>query len=339
VNNGDIKRKTKMMTISKFLLASVAAVALCHSHAAQAQNTFPSKTITVIVPFAAGGASDIIARLVGKSLGETLGQQVIIENVGGAGGTAGAARLAKSEPDGHTLLVHHLAITASASLYKALPYKASEAFAPIGLINSGPYVITARLGFPANNAQEMLAHIKRENGKVTMAHSGIGAGSHLCATLLSQAIGADVNQIAYRGASQSTQDIISENVDLLCEQTVTALPHLEGKKMKGFAVTSITPVAQLPGIPTLDQAGVKGFDLTNWHGLYAPQGTPQPVIEKLNAALQKALADKEVQEKFATLGTEIFPPAERTPAAHATKFQSELARWTEVTKKAGIQPQ
>jgi tripartite-type tricarboxylate transporter receptor subunit TctC len=225
------------------------------------------------------------------------------------------------------------------SLYKALPYKANDAFIPVGLINSGPYVITARLGFPANNAEEMIAHIKRENGKVTMAHSGIGAGSHLCATLLSQAIGAEVNQIAYRGASQSTQDIVSGNVDLLCEQTVTALPHLEGKKMKGFAVTSITPVAQLPDLPTLDKAGVKGFDLTNWHGLYAPKGTPEAVVTKLNAALQKALADKDVQEKFGTLGTEIFPVAERSPAAHAAKFQAELIRWADVTKKAGIQPQ
>jgi tripartite-type tricarboxylate transporter receptor subunit TctC len=328
-----------MMSSSSIFATSVAAVALFLPYAAQAQAEYPSKTINLIVPFAAGGASDIIARLVGKSIGETLGQQVIIENVGGAGGTAGAGRLAKAEPDGYTLLVHHLAIAASASLYKALPYKANEAFAPVGLINSGPYVITARLGFPANNAQEMLAHIKRENGKVTMAHSGIGAGSHLCATLLSQAIGAEVNQIAYRGASQSTQDIISGNVDLLCEQTVTALPHLEGKKVKGFAVTSITPVSQLPDLPTLDQAGVKGFDLTNWHGLYAPQGTPLSVIEKLNAALQKALADKDVQGKFATLGTELFPPAERTPAAHAAKFQAELLRWAEVTKKAGIQPQ
>jgi tripartite-type tricarboxylate transporter receptor subunit TctC len=304
-----------------------------------AQGAYPVKPITLIVPFAAGGASDIIARLVGKSLGETLGQQVIIENVGGAGGTAGAARLAKAEPDGHTLLVHHLAITASASLYKALPYKAESAFEPVGLINAGPYVITARLGFPANTAQEMLAYIKSQNGKVTMAHSGIGAGSHLCATLLSQAIGAEVNQIAYRGASQSTQDIIAENVDLLCEQTVTALPHLESKKMKGFAVTSITPVEQLPGLPTLDQAGVKGFDLTNWHGLYAPKGTPVSVITTLNAALQKALADKEIQARFETIGTELFPPAERTPAAHAAKFAAELARWAEVTKKAGIQPQ
>jgi tripartite-type tricarboxylate transporter receptor subunit TctC len=326
------------MRYSNFLAASV-AVTLSLPTAVRAQAVYPNKPITMIVPFAAGGASDIIARLVGKSIGETLGQQVIIENVGGAGGTAGAARLAKAEPDGHTLLVHHLAITASASLYKALPYKADEAFIPVGLINSGPYVITARLGFPANTAEEMLAHIKRENGKVTMAHSGIGAGSHLCATLLSQAIGAEVNQIAYRGASQSTQDIVSGNVDLLCEQTVTALPHLEGKKMKGFAVTSITPVSQLPDLPTLDKAGVKGFDLTNWHGLYAPKGTPVAVIEKLNAALQKAFSEKDLQEKFVTLGTELFPVAQRTPAAHAAKFQAELLRWAEVTKKAGIQPQ
>ena len=200
----------------RFVLAAASLFAT--TALAGAQGAFPTKPITMIVPFAAGGATDIIARLVGKSIGDTLGQQVVIENVGGAGGTAGAARLAKADPDGHTLLVHHLAITASASLYKALPYKADSAFEPLGLINAGPYVITARLGFPANTAEEMIAQIKKQSGKVTMAHSGIGAGSHLCATLLSQAIGAEVNQIAYRGASQSTQDIISENVDVAVPQ-------------------------------------------------------------------------------------------------------------------------
>ncbi|MGL4636417.1 MAG: tripartite tricarboxylate transporter substrate-binding protein [Beijerinckiaceae bacterium] len=306
---------------------------------AMAQSPYPAKPINMLVPFAAGGASDTIARLVGKSMSETLGQQIIIENVAGAGGTAGAARLAKAEPDGYTLLVHHLAITASASLYANLPYKADTAFTPLGLINSGPYVVTARMGFEANTVQEMLAKIKSSGGKVTMAHSGIGAGSHLCATLMSQAIGAEVTQIPYRGAAQSAQDIIAGNVDLLCEQTVTALPHIETKKVKAFAVTSLTPVAQLPGVPTLDSAGIKGFDLTNWHGLYAPKGTPADVVQKLNAALQKAMSDSEIQKRFVDLGTDLYPVAERTPAAHATKFDAEMKRWAEVIQKAGIKPQ
>jgi tripartite-type tricarboxylate transporter receptor subunit TctC len=306
---------------------------------AMAQSAYPTKPITLIVPFAAGGPSDTIARLVGKSMGETLGQQFIVENVAGAGGTTGAARLAKAEADGHTLLVHHLAIAASASLYKTLPYKPDAAFQTIGLINAGPYVITGRLGFEATTAQEMIAAIRKANGKVTMAHSGVGAGSHLCAVLLSQGIGAEVTQVPYRGAAQSTQDIIAGNVDLLCEQTVSALPHLESKKVKAFAVTSATPVAQLPGIPTLDSVGVKGFELSNWHGMYAPKGTPAAVVEKLNAALQKALNDTEIQKRFIDLGTELFPPAERTPAAHQAKFAAEIARWADVVQKAGIQPQ
>jgi tripartite-type tricarboxylate transporter receptor subunit TctC len=306
---------------------------------AMAQPVYPSKPITLLVPYAAGGASDTIARLIGRSMSETLGQQMVIENVAGAGGTTGAARLAKSEADGHTLLVHHLAIAASASLYKTLPYKPVSAFEPLGLINTGPYVITGRLGFEANTAQELIAAVRKANGKVTMAHSGVGAGSHLCAVLLSQGIGAEVTQVPYRGAAQSTQDIIAGNVDLLCEQTVTALPHLESKKVKAFAVTSITPVAQLPGVPTMDSAGVKGFDLGNWHGLYAPKGTPQAIVTKLNDALQKALNDAEIQKRFIDLGTELFPVAERTPAAHLAKFNAELVRWSDVTKKAGIQPQ
>jgi tripartite-type tricarboxylate transporter receptor subunit TctC len=311
----------------------VASASLAHAQA------YPTKPITLIVPFAAGGPSDTIARLVGKHMSETLGQQLVVENVGGAGGTTGAARLAKAEPDGHTLLVHHLAITASASLFARLPYDPRTAFEPIGLINSGPYVITARLGFPADTAQAMIAEIRKNSGKVTMAHSGIGAGSHLCAVALSQGINADVNQIPYRGAAQSSQDLIAGNVDLLCEQTLSALPHLETKKAKALAVTSLTPVAQLPGVPTLDSIGLKGFELTNWHGLYAPKGTPAPVVAKLNEALGKALADADIVKRFQDLGTDLFPMAERTPAAHRRKFDEELTRWAESVKKAGISPQ
>jgi tripartite-type tricarboxylate transporter receptor subunit TctC len=304
-----------------------------------AQGTYPVKPITMIVPFTAGGASDIIARLVGKSLSATLGQQVIIENLGGAGGTTGSARVAKAEPDGYTLLLHQLALAATATLYKSLPYKVDEAFIPIGLISTGPYIVTARAGFPANTPAEFLQYVKKENGKVTMAHSGIGSGSHLCITLLGQAIGVEFNQIAYRGSTQSTQDLLSGNIDLYCEQALTALPHLETKKIKAIAITSLTQLEQLPDVPTLDKSGLKGFDLANWQGLYAPKGTPPDVIEKINAALQKALAEKEIQEKFSILGTQLFPATERTPVAHAAKFQAELVRWADVTKKAGIQPQ
>jgi tripartite-type tricarboxylate transporter receptor subunit TctC len=321
----------------RIILASL-AIALSIS-LAFAQSVYPSKPVTLIVPFAAGGPSDTIARLIGKSMGETLGQQFVVENVAGAGGTTGAGRLAKSDADGHTLLVHHLAIAASASLYRTLPYKPDAAFEAVGLINTGPYVVTGRLGFEANTAQEMIAAIRKAGGKVTMAHSGVGAGSHLCAVLLSQGINAEVTQVPYRGAAQSTQDIIAGNVDLLCEQTVSALPHLESKKVKAFAVTSSGPVAQLPGVPTLDSAGVKGFELSNWHGLYAPKGTPPAVVTKLNEALQKALNDGEIQKRFVELGTELFPAAERTPAAHQAKFNAEMARWADVVRKANIQPQ
>jgi tripartite-type tricarboxylate transporter receptor subunit TctC len=320
-----------IVTVSALILAASASETLAQA--------YPVKPVTVIVPFAAGGPSDTIARLVSKHMSETLGQQFIIENVGGAGGTTGAARLAKAEADGYTLLVHHLAITASASLFARLPYDPKTAFEPIGLINSGPYVVTARLGFPASTAQEMIAEIKKNSGKVTMAHSGIGAGSHLCAVALSQGINAEVNQVPYRGTAQSSQDLIAGNVDLLCEQTLSALPHLETRKIKALAVTSLTGVKQLPGVPTLDSIGLKGFELTNWHGIYAPRATPPAVIQKLNEALGKALADADIVRRFEDLGTELFAPAERTPAAHRKKFDEELARWADATKKAGIQPQ
>jgi tripartite-type tricarboxylate transporter receptor subunit TctC len=325
--------------MKSWIAGIAAAFAMGLAGSAAAQGAYPNKPVTLIVPFAAGGPSDTIARLIGRSLSEQLGQQFIVENVAGAGGTTGAARLAKATPDGYTLLVHHLAITSGGSLYARLPYDTMTAFAPLGLINAGPYVITARLGFEANTAKELLDRMKKDGPKVTMAHSGIGAGSHLCATILSQTLGVEVTQVPYRGAAQSTQDIIAGNVDLLCEQTISALPHLETKKAKAFAVTSLTRVPQLKDLPTLDEAGVKGFDLTNWHGLYAPKGLPQPIIDRLNAALGKALADPQIVRRFEDLGTELFPAAELTPAAHAKKFEDEFRRWADMVKKAGIAPQ
>jgi tripartite-type tricarboxylate transporter receptor subunit TctC len=306
---------------------------------ALAQAPYPNKPITLIVPFAAGGPSDSIARLVGKHMSETLGQQIIIENIGGAGGTLGATRVAKAAPDGYTILVHHLAITSGASLYSKLQYDTASAFTQLGLINAGPYVITGRLNFPANTAEELIAEIRKSPGKISMAHSGVGAGSHLCATLFTQAIGSEVNQIAYRGAAQSVQDLLAGHVDLLCEQTSSAFPHIEAKKAKAFAVTSLTPVAQLPNVPTLDKAGVKGFELTNWHGLYAPANLPPPIAATLSDALRKALNDATIAQRFVDLGMDLFPEAERTPAAHVAKFRAELARWADVVKKAGITPQ
>lgn len=312
---------------------------LVSASAAFAQARYPSKPITLIVPFAAGGPSDTFGRLIGKHMSETLGQQIIIENIGGAGGTLGATRLAKAEPDGHTLLIHHLAIASSASLYSKLQYDPQKAFTPLGLINTGPYVVTGRLNLPPNSAQELIAYVKANSGKVTMAHSGVGAGSHLCATLFSLAIGAEVAQVAYRGAAQSVQDLLSGHVDLLCEQTSSALPHVEGKKAKAFAVTSLTRVSQIADIPTLDQSGLSGFELTNWHGLYAPAGLPAPIAAQLNDALRKALVDPLIVQRFVDLGTELFPESERGPEAHAKKFSAEIARWADVVKKAGIQPQ
>ena len=322
--------------ISRLLILAAAALLPA---AAPAQTDYPVKPVTLIVPFAAGGPSDTIARLIGKFMSETLGQQLIIENVAGAGGTAGAGRLARAAPDGYTLLVHHLAIASSASLYSKLAYEPREAFAPLGLINAGPYVITSRLGFEANTAAELLDKIRKDGAKITMAHSGVGAGSHLCATLLSQALGTEVTQIAYRGAAQSTQDIIAGNVDLLCEQTASALPHLEAKKAKAFAVTSLKRVEQLADLPTLDQAGVKGFELVNWHGLYAPKGLPPAIADKLNSALRKALDDSEIQKRFTDLGTVLYPSDQRGPEAHAAQLKIEIERWADVVKKAGIKPQ
>ena len=319
----------------RILMRAFAAAALVLSSGALHAETYPARSITLIVPFAAGGPSDAIARLIGQSMSQALGQQVVIENVAGAGGTAGAARAAKADPDGYTLLIHHVALAAGASLYPKLTYDTATAFAPIGLVNSGPMVLMSKKDYPANDAAALTAKLKADGMKATLAHAGVGSNSHLCTLLLQKALGVTFTQVAYRGTGPAMNDLMSGQVDVLCDQSTTAVPQIDGNTVKGFAVTSKDRLPVLKDLPTLQEAGLKDFAFTIWHGLYAPAGTSPEVVATLNKSLLQALDDKNVQARFAEVGTQLFPADERTPAAHQAQFAREIATWRAVIGENG----
>jgi tripartite-type tricarboxylate transporter receptor subunit TctC len=321
--------------LKKLATAAVAILALQGVALGQA---YPNKPITLIVPYAAGGPSDAIARMVARVMADNLGQQIVIENVAGAGGTAGAARVAKSAPDGYTLLVHHLALAAGASLYSNPGYDTLTAFEPVGLINYGPFVLTSKATLEPNNLKDMLAKLKVDGSKLSTAHAGVGSGSHLCGIMLQQALGTKFNFVPYRGTAPALNDLVGGQVDVLCDQTTNALPQINAKTVKAFGVTAPQPITQLPGIPTLGSE-IPGFELSVWHAVYATKGVPTDVVNKLNAALQKALADQDVQKRFTDLGTLLFPADQRAPAALQAKLRKEVAHWAGVVRAAEIKPQ
>lgn len=326
---------TKRAALAGLLTLGLSASTLSAPALAQA---FPTKPITVIVSFAAGGPSDVIARLLGEQMSKTLGQSVVVENVAGAGGTAGAKRLAAADPDGHTILIHHLALAAAPALYANLGYDTKTAFAPIGLVNTGPMVVAGKLALPPQDAKSFFPYIKENADKLTVAHAGVGSNSHLCAVLMSQQLGAKFNQVAYRGTGPAMNDLVGGQIDILCDQSTSAIPQIQGKSIRAYAVTSAQRLDVLPDTPTMSEAGAK-LDMTIWHGLYAPKGTPVPVLDKLNAALRVALKDPAVVEKFKAFGTSTFPEAEWTREAHAKAFAAEVDKWAQSLAAAGVKPQ
>lgn len=317
----------------RLLLSALGLLGMASAASAQ---SYPTRPVTIIVPFAAGGPSDAVARLVGQSMSATLGQPFVIENVAGAGGTAGAARLAKAEPDGHTLLIHHIALVAGASLYKSLPYDTARDLEPLGLVNFGPMVLAARKDYPAATPAELLARLKADGAKTTLAHAGIGSNAHLCGLLLQQALGVKLTEVAYRGTGPAMNDLVGGQVDLLFDQSTNAVPQVQAGTVKPFAVTSSTRLDVLPNVPTVKESGLADFEFVLWHGLYAPRGTPGPVVEALNKALQGALAEPTIKARFAAFGTQIYPGPEQTPAAHRARFDREIATWREVIAKSGV---
>jgi len=319
----------------RFVRLFVCALAVFVASQAYAQD-YPSKVITIIVPFAAGGPSDTIARLTAQSMGAILKTQLIVENVGGAGGTLGAARLTQAKPDGYTLLVHHIGHATAPALYRKLPYDAIRDFDPVGLINDGAMALVARKDFPAKNLEELLAYVKANKDKVNMANAGIGSASHLCGMLFMSAINTDFTTIPYKGTGPAMNDLLGGQVDFMCDQTTNNASQIKAGRINAYGITTDKRVAALPDIPTMSEAGMPNFTVSVWHAMYAPKGTPQPIIDKLSKALQGALKDPNLKQRFADLGSEPVAQNLATPDALRAHLKAEIDKWGPIIKKAGV---
>src|SRR6266540_2556310 len=320
--------------MNKRLLGIIAGLMLLGVTPVGAQE-YPNKVITMVVPFAAGGPTDTVARLIGVPMTKSLKQQVIVENVGGAGGTIAANRVAKAAPDGYTILIHHIGMSTAPALYRKLPYNPMTDFEPIGLINDVPMTLIARPTFPAKDFKELIAYVKANKDKVNYANAGIGAASHLCGMLFMNAIQTDVTTVPYNGTAPAMNDLLGGQVDFMCDQTTNTTSQIKAEKIKVYGVTTRKRIASLPNVPTMDEAGLKGFEVSVWHGLYFPKGTPKLVIDKLTSALHVALKDDNVKQRFAELGTEPIALNRATPEALRAHLKSEIDRWTPIIKKAG----
>ncbi|MDZ4183568.1 MAG: tripartite tricarboxylate transporter substrate binding protein BugD [Desulfuromonadales bacterium] len=297
---------------------------------------YPSKVITIVVPFTAGGPTDAVARLLARSMSTALKQQVIVENVAGAGGTIGATRVAKAAPDGYTMLLHHIGHSTAPTLYRKLPYNSITDFEPIGLVADIPMTLVAKKDFPANDLKELIAYVKANSAKINLANAGVGAASHLCGMLFQTAIQTDLTTVPYGGTGPAMNDLLGGQVDLMCDQVTSTITQIKGGKIKVFGVTTKKRIPALPDVPTLHEAGLPNFEVAVWNGLYAPKGTPKAIIEKLTQALQESLKDATLRQRFADLGTEVMPESRGTPEALRTQLKSEIDKWAPIIKKAGV---
>jgi tripartite-type tricarboxylate transporter receptor subunit TctC len=296
--------------------------------------TYPERPITIVVPFSAGGPTDTVTRLVADAMSKDLGQQIVVENVTGAGGTLGAGRVAKAAPDGYTLLLHHIGMATSATLYRKLAYKPLEAFEYVGLVTEVPMVIVGRKDLEPNDLKSLIEYVKANKDKVTYAHAGVGAASHLCGMLFMSKIETPLTTVPYKGTGPALTDLIGGQVDLLCDQTTNTTNQIKSGEIKAYATTSGQRLAALPDVPTAKEQGLD-IEVAIWHGLYAPKGTPKAIVERLAASLQKALQDETVKNRFASLGTAPVPLDQAQPAALEAKLKSEIDRWRPVIQAAG----
>jgi tripartite-type tricarboxylate transporter receptor subunit TctC len=324
------------MKIGKGILAAIGL--LCGGMTATAQD-YPNRPVTLIVPFAAAGPGDIIARLVADAMRPSLGQEVVVVNMGGAGGTIGTARVAASKNDGYTILLGHTGQATMTSLYKSLPFDPLEGFEKIGLVTEVAMTIVGKPGLEQADLKSVVAYAKANPDKLNYAHSGLGSVAHLCGLMFLSATQTKMTLIPYKGGGEVMKDLLSGQVDVYCEPATGTTAHIQAGRIKGFAVTTKRRIANLPNVPTSAEAGFPDVGITTWYGLYAPKGTPAPMIDKLSKALQAALKDPNVVSKFAPLSMEPMPQDQATPAALDAKLRSETAYWTKLLKEAGVQPE
>ena len=319
------------MALARALAAALFVASGLASNAACAQ-TYPDHPITMVVSFAPGGADDASARIIQDALGRALGQPIIVENVGGAGGMIGAAKAARAEPDGYTILLHQDSLAAGMTLYPDHSFDAEKDFVPIGLVNITTNTLAGRASLPANNFEELLRWMKEPGQTIRVGHPGVGSFGHLGEVLIFQEVGVKVTQIPYRGAGPALVDLLGGQIDLGAQSAVAAAPMVKSGKLKAFALMGTKPFAGMPEVKTMAQLGYPSLDIDFWHMLLAPAGTPRPVVDKLNKALRAALADPKVRSTFAEGGIDEYPDDQETPEAAAALLKREIKRWGDVVR-------
>ncbi|MCX7230212.1 MAG: tripartite tricarboxylate transporter substrate binding protein BugD [Burkholderiales bacterium] len=319
------------MNPSKLIGGIALALAATAAHA-----QYPTKPVTIVVPFAAGGPTDTVARSIGQAMEKSLGTNVIVENKPGAGGTIGVADVARAPADGYRILIHHIGMATAPSLYRKLPFDPLKDLEYVGLINDVPMTLLVRNTLPVNSVKELIAYTKTNKDKMTLANAGIGAASHLCGLLFQQAIETDLTTVPYKGTAPAITDLIGGQVDILCDQTTNTTEQIKGGKVKALALTAPKRLESLKDLPTSAEAGLPGFELSIWHGMYAPKGTPKPVMDKLVVALQTALKDPALNKRFSDLGATTVTADKQTPDALAKHLKAEIDKWSPIIKKAGV---
>jgi tripartite-type tricarboxylate transporter receptor subunit TctC len=326
------------MIFPRALAAALLAVCMLASGETSAQ-TYPSRPVTLIVPYPPGGATDAISRIIQDSMSKSLGQQIVIENIGGAGGMIAATKAARAAPDGYTILIHQVALAAGMTMYKNLSFDAEKDFVAIGLINTAATTWAARPDLPPNNFDEMVRWMKEPGRNAKIAHPGVGSFGHLASVLVAQELGVAATQVPYRGAGPALNDLLAGQVDLSSQSAVQAGPLIRTGKLKAYAIIGRGRFAGLPELPTMGELGYKKLDLDFWHMLLAPAGAPGPVINRLNTALRDAMADVRVKKTFADGGMEPFPAGEQTPEAAAALLKREIKLWSDVIRANNISAQ
>jgi tripartite-type tricarboxylate transporter receptor subunit TctC len=313
-----------------------AAVALLCIVASTHAQDYPAKPVVMLVPFAAGGPTDTVARSLGQGMGKALKQTLVVENAVGAGGTIAPSKLKSAPADGYTILLAHIGMSTAPALYRELPFKPLEDFELIGQVVDVPMTLIGKKDLPPNDVRELLAYIKANKDKISFANAGVGSASHLCGLLFMSQIQTDLTTIPYKGTAPAINDLLGGQVDILCDQTTNTTQYIKAGRVKAYGTTSSARLDSLRELPTLSEAGIPGFEVVVWHGVYAPKGTPKPVVDKLVAALQSAIQEPAFVQRMSELGSQVVSPEKATPASLRVRLKGEIDRWGPIIRKAGV---
>lgn len=327
------RRRAAGALVASGVLLTTAA---CGGGGAEDAADYPSDEVTFVVPFAAGGPTDTVTRLIAEPMSEELGQQIVVQNVEGAGGTVAAGQVADAEADGYEVLVHHIGMSTAPALYPDLAYDPLEDFKTIGLITDVPMTIVARSDFEPETLEDLVTYISDNADTVTLANAGIGAASQLCGLLIESATDVDLTEVPYDGTGPALTDLVGGQVDFMCDQTTNTASQIQADKIKAYAVTTPERIDALPDLPTMAEAGLPDVEVGVWHGLYVPADTPDAIVQKLTDALAVALEDQNVIDEMAKLGTAPVPADQVTPEAHTAKLEEQIDLWTPIIEDAGV---